>query len=505
MRPAAKFLAARGFLATFASAAPESTLARVVPQQIEARLADGAPVALLVPYWAFWEASYPGNLRKTREDMAATAARALPDFTFRTIVIDQEPTAQELADLAGCMAILVISSMAAPPAWVAAAVNTLDLPIVLWAAQQRRSSSDSLTAAHITADGAAVGTPQIASLLRRQHRPFLLVVGDVDAEEAHLEVATALRAALCSFMVKHARLARLGETPAGYDCVDCPDDVLEKTLGVSVLRLPPSELVRRYQAPDPEMLARVQAEVAATFDIAEEATLGEGLDRTMRLAAALERLDIDATISCGAMNCHIPELREGNDPGVSACFALGRETTRGRPWTCTGDVLTAVALLIAKSSTGAAMYHEIEALDSEHNEALLANTGEHDLNWLRRGERPLLAPNPWFRTERHCGTCASFACEPGPATLIGLVYSPHDSPALKLVAAEGSIATRDLADTGTMTAAFAFGAGSEPIREVWRRWVLTGIHHHSAAARGHIAKEVRSVAALLDVAFEQVS
>lgn len=49
------------------------------------------------------------------------------------------------------------------------------------------------------------------------------------------------------------------------------------------------------------------------------------------------------------------------------------------PWTCAGDVITAVAMLTLKLLGGAALSHEIETLDHAAGEALLATSGEHDL------------------------------------------------------------------------------------------------------------------------------
>ena len=99
------------------------------------------------------------------------------------------------------------------------------------------------------------------------------------------------------------------------------------------------------------------------------------------------------------MNCHVEEIRLGRDSGVTPCFGLGRETARGIPWTCSGDVLTAVAMLVAKQLGGAALYHEIEAIDFETGEVVVANSGEHDLEWRPHGCRPRQQSNPCYRQD----------------------------------------------------------------------------------------------------------
>ena len=64
-------------------------------------------------------------------------------------------------------------------------------------------------------------------------------------------------------------------------------------------------------------------------------------------------------------------------------------------------------MLTTKRLGGAAVYHEIEAIDYASGEVVIANSGEHDLAWLAPGERPRLQRNGWFcGKDPHCGVCA---------------------------------------------------------------------------------------------------
>src|SRR5260370_33289845 len=95
------------------------------------------------------------------------------------------------------------------------------------------------------------------------------------------------------------------------------------------------------------------------------------------------------------MNCHVREIRFGEEIGITPCYGLGRLTSRGIPWTCAGDVVTAVAMLSVKRLGGAAIYHELEAVDYATGEVGIANSGEHGLDWCAPGERPRLPRNGW--------------------------------------------------------------------------------------------------------------
>jgi L-arabinose isomerase len=198
------------------------------------------------------------------------------------------------------------------------------------------------------------------------------------------------------------------------------------------------------------------------------------------------------------MNCHVPEIRFGEEIGIAPCFALGRSTSRGVPWSCTGDVLTAVAMLAAKLVGGAAQYHELEALDAETGELVVASSGEYDLE-LAPGVRPRLVENGWFAADARCGACACYTAPPGPATLVA--FAQLDS-GHRLIAAEGELTGRGFPGVGTANAAFRFASG--PAEEAWARWCRAGSNHHSAATRGHGGAALAAVARYLGIEFESV-
>jgi hypothetical protein len=70
----------------------------------------------------------------------------------------------------------------------------------------------------------------------------------------------------------------------------------------------------------------------------------QSLERSLRAALALQAVVDRHTLDGGAFNCHVPQFRFGDEIGIAPCWALGRLTTAGRPFTCTGDILTGTDL-----------------------------------------------------------------------------------------------------------------------------------------------------------------
>lgn len=475
---------------------------------------SGSPrVAMLMPYWTFWESAAGGpGFRREREALLEEAARGLAaadgglEIVWRGMVDSTEAGERAAGEIseAGADTILVAQTMAVPPMYAKTALDGLaDLPVVVWAAQRSRSVWVGFDQYDITAQGATVGTPMLTNVLSREGRPFELATGAVADRAFYPRLARIIAAAAAARSVSRARIARVGRPMDGYACVDVDDEALRRAAGIEAVAVSPEEVADRYR--ECRDVSRLEAEIEERFALepgAEEGDLARV--RSLRLAAALEELDREGGFDAGAMNCHVPQIRYGEDPGVTPCYALGRETTRGIPWTCTGDMVTAVAMLVAKRLAGAALYHEVEAIDFVRGETAIANSGEHDLAWCPEDVRPRLGPNPWFLSDPLTGVRAWFELPPGPATLVG--FTPHfaEPSGFRLIAAEGDITERSFPDSPTAGGAFRF-AGDDPVGEMWSRWAEAGVNHHSACAPGRIADQVAIVARYLKIGFVQVS
>ena len=474
--------------------------------------------ALLMPYWTFWEPSVGGpGFRREREALLEETARRLTlagesdgglEIVWRGLVDSTaagERAAAEIA-VAGADAVLVAQTMAAPPMYAKTALDGLaDTPVIVWAAQRSRSIWVGFDQYDITAQGATVGTPMLTNVLGREGRPFELATGAAEDGVVYPRLVRIIRAAATARSVSRARIARVGRPMDCYACVDADDGELRRATGIEVAAVSPDEVADRYR--ECRDVARVESEIGERFAPEKDGEGGGGEEarwRSLRLAAALEELDREGGFDAGAMNCHVPQIRYAEDPGVTPCFALGRETTRGVPWTCTGDVVTAVAMLVAKRLAGAALYHEVEAIDFVRGETAIANSGEHDLAWCPDNVRPRLGPNPWFLADPLTGVSAWFELPPGPATLVG--FTPHhaEPSGFRLIAAEGDITERSFPDSPTVGGAFRF-AGDDPVGETWSRWAKAGVNHHSACAPGRIADQVAIVSRYLKIGFIQVS
>ena len=457
--------------------------------------------AVLAPYWDFWEASVGARFRSDREQLLSSVVEQLVEQGINVPwqgLIDSPSAGIDAGVAVAALdvdVVVIAQTMAAPPSHAMAALERLEEPLIVWGIQNSTSIPDDFDESHITSLGATVGTPMLTNVLQRTGRKYELHLSALGDKSAIELIEGLVRAGSTASRLSKSRMARIGEPIPGYACVDVADELLHDAIGVDVVRVHPEAIRERFHRVTDGDLERCTDETNRQFDVRSESDTD--LRRSLRLALALESLDDELNIDFGAMNCHVPEIRFDADIGVTPCFGLGQETSRGIPYTCSGDVLTAVAMFVGRSLSGAALYHEIEAIDFETDEVALANSGEHDLAWCGAGTRPRVEPNAWFSGDPHTGVSARFELPEGHATLIGFTEHPDEASGFRFIVAEGQISGRALHSSPTVGGLFRFASG--PAGEAWVRWANAGVNHHSAISPGHLARQVEAVSNYLRV------
>lgn len=462
-------------------------------------------VGVISPYWTLWEHTAGPTFRADRLALARAVADELAaDGSIEPVAVlevdSSEAGAATGRDLAATSVdvVLVVQTMAVPAAWTMAALDALPgVPVVVWALHETGLVDGAFDHGSITTQGATVGAPMLTNLLSRADRPFELILARRGDPDGRVRVREAVRLAGVARGIARSRLGRIGRPLDGYAHVDVDDDALRAATGIELVFVDPDEVVARFkEVADPDAAA-LESDMRRDWTFEQE-PLPDDLDRSIRSALALETVVDAHGLDGGAFNCHVPQFRFGEPIGIAPCWALGRLTTGGRPFTCTGDIVTAVAMLTTKRLGGAAVYHEIEAIDYATGEVVIANSGEHDLAWLAPGSRPRLRPNGWFcGRDTHCGVCAVFEPPAGPATLVGFTPHPQARGGFRYAVARGELTSRTFPETGTVNGAFRFADG--PVEAAWARWANTGVNHHSCATPGDLSEAVATVARHLGI------
>lgn len=450
-------------------------------------------IALVMPYWDFWESSVPWDLRTDREQLLQEARSLLAgvcEVAIATLVPDTDTALSLRAELAEVDSIVVLCTMAAPSATTTSALQGLeDIPLLVWALSRANEVGSNYSHTDITTAGSPVGAPMVTSALTRNGHRFEVVASSLTAID---DVLAALRRVITAGRIVRSPVLALGDPIPGYTTVVPPEGIRAVHRQVS---LPGEALAEATAQADLAEVDRRIEQIRAQFDV-DAGVTEEALTAAAKAEVALRELVRTSHAVAGAVNCHDPALRGDPAFGFAPCLALGRLTSDGIPFTCTGDVLTAVAMLAVRGLGHPTLYHEIEALDFVTGELIIANSGEHDLGLC--ASVAALVPNNWYQHDRIVGPCARFSLPQGPASLVAFVMVPEP----RFVVAEGEFTGRDFPETGVPNGSFRFH--SAPMERAWSAWLRAGVTHHSVATSGHLADAIRGVALLTGSQFVQV-
>jgi L-fucose isomerase-like protein len=449
-------------------------------------------VGLLTPYFAFFEERFPTDFRSTQAAYASRLADGLREAGLEVTpsgLVDgpeSAAAARSAFEAADVQVIAAASTMAAPPSYGSAALEGFDGPIVVWDDRRAERFEADLDEVEATRGSSLLGSIMLANILGREGRRYL-TVSSVDGAAA--SVARAVVGAAAAASLRGARLGLLGGTIAGYRNVVLEHDAARQ-LGIELVTLDGEAIGRALDvsehpddAPLPDGLEPVEAARPL-------------LDRSLRVHRFLSSLVAGERLDALALNCHSDVLRFGETTGVVGCLASTLLWSVGVPIACTGDGVTAVALMLAARIAGSAQYCEGYGIESATGELLVSSCGMADMS-LRPPEEPAhLFPNELYPGRHGLGIATRFTFDEGPATIAGFAPPTQSRPG-RLVVSAGRLTGRGFEHLNGPSGTITFdveGAGRASAA-----WIDAGPAHHLALMRGDRREELRAAAAFLDL------
>lgn len=462
-------------------------------------------IGLLSVYFGLFDEAMPPSFRHDREAYAARVATILGEYgevIFRGVVDTEESGAAAGAAFAeaGVDVVVFAPSMAAPPSYAAAAVAAVpEVPIIAVGAQESASVPDDYATEEATRRSLPVGLVMFTNVLVRQGRRFTTVIGYLDDGHFRERLSAALAGIRGARAVRRARVAAFGAPIGGYTDVEVSDVELSR-LGVERVDVTREELNAAFHGVATEAVDAFVAKARARFDAT--AVPEDVLARSARLGIALERLCDEFGVAGGTVNCHGDMLRFNEDVGITACLGMACLTEAGRPFSCTGDIPTALALILGKAIAGSALYCELYQLDFPGDWLLVANGGEGDLEARAPTSTVRLLPEDHYLGRRGPGTAVMFPLARGPVTLVSFTPAESAVGGWVLIAAEGQILDSRHETMEGPNGMFRFGSG--PVAEGYRRWCEAGATHHAGVLPGHRGTALAQATAELGIQFAAV-
>lgn len=464
-------------------------------------------IAVVAGYMPFFDEVMPAGYAGDRERFGSLVAEAMSpvgDITYLGLVRDHdtgEAAGRELSAMRAD-AVLVVPTMATPAGyfWRVLAPNP-DVPVVIFAAHEVETIGADYDMVALCRHSANVGALMIGNILSREGRPFRAIVGPRGRADIQEEVRQVLRVAALAGSIRRARLGRLGEPLDGYDNVKVDPVALKQAIGMEVVDISLAQWEESCRTVTDDQTAALTASLRTVANI-DDRGQPHDVAAAIRMSAALENTIARHTLSAGALNCRGAFGVRNSAIASLGCLATSRATSSGVPFTCTSDVITAVAMLIGKRLGGAALYCELDAIDEARDAFLCANTGEGDLDWCPR-DRPCEIFSSRSDSGRFAPGCSvRQVLKPGPATMIGFSPRAGAPGGFSLIVIEGEVLDPP-AVALSVTSAW-FRAEKRPMRNAMAAWIQAGATHHGSLSPGHLAEPIAQLAAFLGIGFERI-
>ena len=395
--------------------------------------------------------------------------------------------------------IVFAPTMAAPPSYGWEAIRSLpDVPLVAVGAQELEEVPDDYATEEATRRSLPVGLVMFTNVLVRMGRPFTTLISSVGADDLDTALAETLRAVDAAAMVRNTRMLAIGAPISGYLDVEVSPAELQH-LGVEVIDIDAAGVGTAFEAVDSTAVEALVAELRDGFDAT--AVDDRTLERSARLAIAMDRLCVQHGANAGAVNCHGDVLRWNDRVGITACLGVALCTRDGTPFACTGDIPTGIALAIGKRLASSALYCELYQMDFPGDWILLANGGEGDLSIRAPSSTVRLLPEDHYMGDHGPGTAVAFELPRGPATVISLTPINHTGGWV-LVGAEGRILDSKHHGMEGPNAMFRFDSGN--VAGAYARWCEAGATHHAGVLPGHHGDILRRTAQALGIGYVAV-
>jgi L-arabinose isomerase len=448
-------------------------------------------VGVVAGYMAFFDAIMPTGYREERKRWAKHLQDIIHQNEFEIIdpglIVSREDgiNAGRIFKQENIDVILVIPTMAAPPGYSWEAVKEFkDLPLIVWDVHEMKKIPDDYTMRDLVRHSSNVGTIMFTNVALRYGRNPHILVGTYDDPKVHQRISQLIRIGGLASKLRKGNIGIIGEPIDGYINVLAEEQDVKEKIGLSMKRITKEEFLDVFQSITEKQLAKKREWLSQNSVIEEMAD--DELNKSIQLALTLESITERYDLLGGAYNCRADYGVKNPDIGVIGCLGISYMATVGKPYTCTGDIITSIAMIVSKNLGSNVLYCECDQIDYIEDYMLMANTGESDFCFSC--EKPCIISTGGHSGQPVKGASLFVQAKKGPGTLIGLSPKQNAKGGWSLIIAPGEILGTDHQQLRVGNAMFRFKNGPTP--EAFQRWCLAGATHHGALSTGDLVEDL---------------
>ncbi|MEM7473085.1 MAG: hypothetical protein AAF340_17185 [Pseudomonadota bacterium] len=394
--------------------------------------------------------------------------------------LQMEASPDALSDVASADLVLVLQVTFTDASFVVEA-SKLDVPLAIWAVPEPRLGGRlrlnafcglNLAGHALGRNGVGFGwlygdpgAADLAGLLAGRYQ-----VTRVDGAAPGVDAAANPVPAL--------KVARIGAHPDGFDTCAYDKAELKALTGAQVDELELSDMFDAARGLDDAAVAPYRAKVADVPNL-KDMNAGE-LDRSLRLAGALEMLRSENSYDAFAIRCWPETFTEY---GGAVCGPVSMMGEARVPCACEADVYGAVTQAILQKVANAPVFlADLVDMDIEDDTGVVWHCGQAPVSMTE--DEPMAT----VHTNRKQALLYEFTLKPGRVTFFRISQA-YGEP--KIVIGGGEMLRSEIAFTGTSGVVRFDNAAQKTLQDVMN----AGLEHHMAIAYGDHRTALRGVAA----------
>ncbi len=378
----------------------------------------------------------------------------------------------------------------------AAELRAAGLPLLLLDTTPSPSFGEDATQAQMFRNHGIHGVQDLASVLRRYGRPYLLAVGHIDDPAFLEDVRLCCRAGRAARALSTMRVLVIGDAFEGMGDFAVEPAALAAGPGVQVRRVSVAELAEvARQITDEEVAAEEESDRA---DCDCSAVDPEVLARTNRVGLAVRRM-LERE-EAGALSFNFASFVPSTGIDTVPFLEASKAMARGLGYAGEADALTA-ALVGALAQGGCTTtFTEMFCPDWAGGSVFMSHMGECGLHMS--DEPPALVEKRYDFSDVGNPAIAIPRVRPGEATLVNIAPGPDDS--FSLIAARVEVLDRGPVAGFPEVPHFWIRPLDADLREFLRHYSEVGGTHHLALCLGDETPLVRRMATFLEIGFHTV-
>lgn len=339
--------------------------------------------------------------------------------------------------------------------------------------------------------------PEIANVLRRLDLPFQQITGVLHGDPTcWTNLGEWLTAAEIAKRLAHSRLGLMGHYYSGM--LDIATDLVQLSgrFGVHVEMLEVNELSALRREVDPSGVPKKVQEFREFFAIDEDCSQQE-LERAAKTSIALDRMVAAKSLDMMAYYSKGTGIEENENTMSSIILGTSFLTGNGIPVAGEYEVKNVLAMKILDELGSGGSFTEYYALDFKEDLVLMGHDGPGHARIAQ--DRIRVRPLQVYHGKVGKGLSVEMAVKHGSVTLLSIVEDREKGFAF--LVAEGESIAGPILEIGNTNSRYRFSIGARRFVESWNAY---GPAHHCAIGVGHRAEQLRKLAELLGIRFQQV-